>query len=297
MKALYSIAQVSKQAHHQYLSRLDAKVDRTALYLQLVDQAREMHPNIGLAKVYHLFYPTSIGRDAFVNLATMAGYALEKALPISWKGDGGLPYQNLLSGKAIREINQVWATDITYYLIGGEYYYISMIMDLYSRRILASCAAPSLHAIHSLKVLKQALKGRELAPDHGLIHHSDRGVQYTSITYTQLLKKKGIAISMCNSVYENTIMERLNGIIKNDYLIHWAPKSFAQLKRLLKKAVNNYNNCPHGSLGMLSPIQFEEKLKQIPLIQREILRIYTSKRAKFTDPNQLVLFDKNHFIV
>ncbi len=297
MSSLYSISGVSKQAHHQYMSRDQLKQDRTALYIQLVEQARMLHPVIGLAKVYYLFKPEGIGRDSFVNLATWAGYALDKAPLVSWKGEKVIPYQNLLSGKFFRDINQVWVTDITYYKIGADYYYISMIMDLYSRRILSCLVADSLHAIHSIKVLRLALKERKLAKEHHLIHHSDKGSQYTSIDYIKLLKKNHIGISMCNSVFENTAMERLNGIIKNDYLIHWSPKSFSHLKRLLKRAVDNYNHCPHGSLAMLSPIQFEMNLIEIPLRLRQKMEVYTIKKSKYYDPDQLVLFEKNQFIV
>ena len=137
MKDLYGIAGVSKQAHHRYMNRQLCKSDKTAFYIGLVEAARSMHPVIGLEKIYHLYKPLPIGRDGFINIATLAGYALDKPIKISWKGPRVIPYQNLLSGKCFTDINQVWATDITYYQIGKVYYYISMIMDLYSRRILA----------------------------------------------------------------------------------------------------------------------------------------------------------------
>jgi len=296
MKTLYSIAGLTKQAHQQYMVRTQSKQDRTALYIELVEQARMMHPVIGLEKVYYLYKPEGIGRDSFINIATLAGYALDKPLSASSKGQRVIPYQNLLTGKDFTGINQVWATDITYYLIGSIYYYISMIMDLYSRKIIACAVADSLHAVHSIKLLKQALKQRALPRDHGLIHHSDKGSQYTSLTYTQLLKKNGVGISMCNSVYENTAMERLNGIIKNSYLTHWDPKSFSHLKSLLKKAVNNYNHCPHGSLAMLSPLKFEQQLPNVALNQRMKMKVYTLKKSKPIDPNQLVLFDKSQLV-
>ncbi|MCB0837764.1 MAG: DDE-type integrase/transposase/recombinase [Bacteroidetes bacterium] len=296
MSDLYRIAGVSKQAHQQYMARFSAKEDRSELYLQMIEQARLLHPAIGLLKIYHLYQPEGIGRDAFIDLATLAGYALEKPLPASWKGGRVIPYQNLLSGKIFDDIHQVWATDITYYRIKEVYYYISMIMDLYSRKILAASVADSLHGIHSLKLLRKAIREANLPKDHTLIHHSDKGTQYTALAYTQLLKKKEIGISMCNSVFENTSMERLNGIIKNDYLHHWQPKSFSHLKTLLKRAVSRYNNCPHGQLGHKTPNQFIQNLPNVPLHQRTKLKVYTSKIPKYHDPNQLNLFDQNLFI-
>ena len=208
MSPFYKIAGVSKQAHQQFMSKISNKTDRTAYYIGLMEQARMMHPVIGLAKIYALYNPSGIGRIAFEQLGKMTGYALESRPIITWKGLRVIPYQNLLSDKLFNGVNQIWVTDITYYKIGNTYYYISMIMDLYSRKIIAYTVATSLHAKYSMKVLRAALKARKLPKNHQLIHHSDKGIQYTCNDYTKLLKKHQIAISMCNSVYENTNMER-----------------------------------------------------------------------------------------
>ena len=290
MKDLYSIAQISKQAFHQQMARESLKEDRSWLYIQMIQQARELHPVIGLEKIYYLFKPEEIGRDSFIHIGTLAGYALEKPPKTTFRGIDPVPYKNLLVGKYFSGVNQVWATDITYYKLHTEYYYISMIMDLYSRRILAHGLARTLHAHHSMVLLKEALKRRKLGKAHQLIHHSDRGIQYRAQAYLKLLTKHQIGISMCSSVFENTSMERLNGIIKNDYIRHWNPNSFSQLKKLLDRAVNNYNNCPHGELEMNSPLDFEKKLQQIPLNQRTKLSVYTFKKNKYENPDQLVLF-------
>lgn len=296
LNPFYKIAGVSKQAHQQYMSRLSNKEDKTAYYIGLMEQARVMHPVIGLAKIYALYEPQGIGRVAFEQLGKMAGYALDARPIVSWKGSRIIPYENLLSGKWFTAVNQVWVTDITYYKIADTYYYISMIMDLYSRKIIAYTVADSLHAKHSLKVLNAAVKARQLLIDHGLIHHSDKGIQYTCNDYIKCLKKHQIHISMCKSVYENTHMERLNGIIKNDYLVHWAPKSFRRLAQLLKKAANNYNDCPHGQLNMMSPNQYEEYLKNVPLSQRTKMKTFTFKQPKnLVDTNQLELFNSSLF--
>lgn len=297
MNPFYTLAGVSKQAHQQYMSRLCDQRDRTAYYLGLMAQARSLHPRIGLAKIYYLYDPEGIGREAFEQLGKMAGYALEAPPQLSWRGSRVIPYQNLLSDKSFNGADQLWVTDITYYKIGEVYYYISMIMDLYLRKIIAHKVAHSLQAMHSIAVLKAALKARPSRAKGGLIHHSDKGTQYTSSKYVRLLNKHHIAISMCNSVYENTNMERLNGIIKNDYLIPWNPKSFSQLKRRLDQAVKNYNDCPHGELNMMSPNQFEYHLKNVPLNQRTLVKVFTFKKTKMAvDPDQLQLFDPDLFV-
>lgn len=289
MSPYYKIAGVSKQAYHKQVKKISAQRDRTAYYLGLMDEARMMHPVIGLAKIYYLYEPQGIGRQSFEELGRLMGYSLEYKPKTSWKGRRVIPYLNLLTDKWFTAVNQIWVTDITYYQIGDHYYYISMIMDLYVRKIIAHGVSDSLQAHHSLKLLKKAIKDRKPAPNT-LIHHSDKGSQYTSNEYVDYLSKHKIAISMCNSVFENTSMERLNGIIKNDYLIHWRPKSLSQLKRLLNKAVINYNNCPHGQLKMKSPNRYEENLKNVPLSQRTKLKVFTLKRNKnLIDPNQLKL--------
>lgn len=297
MKELYAISGISKQAFHQHRQRRANQRDRTDLYVQMIEQARVWHPVIGLEKIYYLFEPEGIGRDSFIQIGTMAGYAQEKAPRTSWKGPGPAYYPNLLEGKSLNGYNQVWATDITYYRIGSKYYYISMILDLYSRRILVASVADSLHAFHSLALLKKAIRVRGIGPDHGLIHHSDRGVQYSSNGYVGLLKKKHIGISMCRSVFENASMERLNGIVKNDYLVHWKPSSFKRLQTLLKKAVKHYNHCPHGKLGMKSPLQYEQQIDNTPIQLRPQTSVFTFNKTKKENLDQLQLFDPNQFIL
>ena len=296
MKPYYEIAGLSKQAYHKEVKKIADKRDRTAYYIGLMDEARIMHPVIGLAKIYYLFEPEGIGRQAFEQLGTLMGYALEIKPTLTWKGNRIIPYQNLLSDKWFTDVNQIWVTDITYYKIADRYYYISMIMDLYMRKIIAHGVAHSLHAHHSVSLLKKTIKIHQPKP-HQLIHHSDKGIQYTCNEYVDYLNKHKIAISMCNSVFENTSMERLNGIIKNDYLIHWNPKSFRQLNCFLDKAVKNYNNCPHGQLSMMSPNRYELNLKNVPLSQRTKLKVFTLKRNKnLVDQNQLQFSFDNLFV-
>ena len=242
-----------------------------------------------------------VSENRVARLARLAGIQAQigyKKKPGVYGGKPSIVVDNTLDRQfSVDTPDRAWVTDITYYKIGDTYYYISMIMDLYSRKIIAFTVAESLHAKHSMKVLRVALKARQLPEEHQLIHHSDKGVQYTCNDYTKLLTKHQIAISMCNSVFENTNMERLNGIIKNDYLIHWAPKSFSHLKRLLTRAVTNYNNCPHGELDMMSPNQYEEYLSNVPLSQRTLQKVFTIKKSKnLVDPCQLELFNSKLFV-
>jgi transposase InsO family protein len=112
-----------------------------------------------------------------------------------------------------------------------------------------------------------------------LIHHSDKGGQYISNDYTNLLDSKGIAISMCNEVYENAHIERVNGIIKNYYLIHYGIKTENQLINGVEKAVFIYNHHrPHSALNKMPPVDFEVQLTTIPKDNRVKIQVFTIKQ-------------------
>jgi putative transposase len=136
-----------------------------------------------------------------------------------------------------------------------------------------------------------ALALRGLSHYHdGLIHHSDRGSQYVSDVYTDMLHDHGIQISMCNEVYENTHIERLNSTIKNQYLNRRNITTEQQLKKEVETTMATYNSKrPHKSLGM-TPEAFEAHIEKTPLKDREKMEIYTStENEEQTNPNQLNL--------
>jgi len=148
---------------------------------------------------------------------------------------------------------QLWVSDITYIRIKEGFAYLSLVTDAYSRKIIGFSLSHDLSTDNCLRALKMALTTR--LTDQPLVHHSDRGIQYCSVAYTQLLKKKGIAISMTQSgnPRDNAIAERVNGILKMELLqekyddIHTAIQS-------VKRAVTTYNTLrPHSSLDMMIP--------------------------------------------
>jgi putative transposase len=246
---------------------------------------------MGLKKLYHLIKP-NLGRDKFIELAKAND--LLATIPKSFKRTTfavkSSKYANLLVKKQVIDVNQVWVTDITYFRILDRFYYISLMMDLYSRKVISYCAAPTLEAIHSLDVLKNALLNRALTSYEGLIHHSDKGVQYFYNPYTELLEKNKIKISTCAMVLENSHAERLNGIIKNEYLEKFNIQSFQHLQKTLAKTVLLYNNeRPHLSLNLQTPNEFEENLKNIPVKNRQILTPFTENKKQI-NKKQIELF-------
>lgn len=279
MQDIYLLNGVSKQGHHQALQRERAWQDKRVFYVALMHEIREVHPAMGLRTMYEMSLPEGIGRDTFILLGLQAGFRLQ-FVPNPIRTTFSIPsrrYSNLLEEREFTDVNQIWTSDITYFFYDNRYYYIVLIMDVYSRRIVGWSIAENMRAENNVAALRMALILRGVKHYHqSLIHHSDRGAQYTSDAYTDLLIEYGILISMCREVYENTHIERLNGTIKNQYLKHYAIPNVKSLNHALNKAIETYNDKrPHQALKGKTPIQFENNLKELKLEERSPLKIFT----------------------
>ena len=228
-----------------------------------------------------MLQPDGIGRDGFIALGLQQGFRLksiEQQTRTTYSVKSNR-YKNLLGEEEFDGINQLWSSDITYFHLSGKFFYIVFIMDVYSRRIVGYSLADNMRAENNLVALQQALKLRGIK-DYGktLIHHSDKGSQYVSDDYTALLEQYGIRISMCNEVYENTHIERVNDTIKNQYLKRWSVGNVKELARKLSDAVKAYNEQrPHQSLKGMSPVKYEKHLEEIQKEKRKKMTIYTVK--------------------
>jgi transposase InsO family protein len=280
MNEVHRLCGVSRQAHHQALVRSLKENEKAGFYIQMMQDIRKEHPGMGLRSMYEMLQPDGIGRDAFICLGLEAGFRLQTIqrytrTTYSVKSNR---YKNLLVNKVITGINQVWSSDITYYYFEGRFYYIVLIMDVYSRAIIGYSIADNMRAEQNLTALKTAVQNRKIYHyDNTLIHHSDRGTQYAADAYTTALNDYGIQISMCKEVYENTHIERVNGTIKNQYLNRWNIQNLKELKNKLARAIHNYNHTkPHQSLYKLSPFQYEKELEKIPPEHHKQMIIYTT---------------------
>ena len=151
--------------------------------------------------------------------------------------------------------NRLWVSDITYIEGSKGFNYLSLITDAYSRKIVGHCLSENYSVKGTIEALRKALKENKIK--EGLIHHSDRGVQYCSKEYTSILKKKKVVISMTEngSPYENAMAERVNGILKTELLKSKYEDRQEAIKEI-DKAIAIYNNKrPHLSIGMLTPKQ------------------------------------------
>jgi len=276
---------ISKQAVFQYLKREDVFYAKLEELIVLVDELRSEHPGCGLEKMYYTLRPDFMGRDRFIEVFSGLGYGVKKIKNyIKTTVPAHLTYPNLIEGMQITRSNQVWQTDITYFYLNGEFYYIVFIIDVYTRQIIGYHVNYNMRVESNIKALKMALKQANIKKlSFGLIHHSDRGSQYGAKVYLNLLKRYGISVSMGLKGQENAYAERVNGIIKNEYLRRWDIKSFEDLKKKLKQAVDHYNEKRiHYSLpDKLTPNKFERLLKTQYSIERPVVNIYSENNPNW----------------
>lgn len=260
MNQLYEVAGISKQAFHQQLKRDNQCAIRDRSILMQVDLVRQDHPMMGARIIYDKLQPEGIGRDRFEELLLDSGYRVKRRRNYrrTTYAQSLYNFPNLIEGMKLDGPNQVWQTDITYFEMGGKFYFLSFIIDVYTREIVGYAVSKDMRAQANIRALKMAFRNTGKYGCKNLIHHSDRGKQFVSMDYLKLLLDKDIRLSHAYSAMENAYVERLNGIIKNDYLKHFNIKTYKQLENMLKKVVYRYNNQrPHQALpNHLAPKEF-----------------------------------------
>lgn len=280
MQQVNQVSEISRQAYHQQLKRDCSTGALHNHILELVREKRISHPRSGARKLFKMLdLQGQIGINQFESLISEKGLGVpikRSAYKTTNSNHPLFKYVNLLNGYKLTGVNQVWATDITYFILGGKVYYITFIMDVYSRRILGYTASESMGHANNLKVLQQSIKMRDSKGLDKLIHHSDKGSQFCSNAYIKLLESNNIFISMAGTSLENAYVERLNGILKNDYLY---PRNkvydLKSLNKELKEIVRLYNQeRPHSELGNLTPVRFEEKLKANPISMKIAMELF-----------------------
>ena len=264
MNELYKSLDISKQAFHQRMDRMYRLRSEKKQLLLFIHQIREDHPTMGARDMYFKLQPAIMGRDAFEHFCKEEGLVSKKVK--NWRrttdSTGVIRFDNLLKGMVFTDINQAWQSDITYYEINGRFYYITFIEDSFSRRILGYSTAKRLTTEQTtLPALQMAIKLRkkEKTIRAGTVFHSDGGGQYYDKAFLKLTRKSGFINSMCEHPWDNGKAERLNGVIKNNYLIHRDINSFEELKKEVDRTVLLYNKeKPHIELQRKTPNQFEK---------------------------------------
>ena len=264
MNAVYRTVGITKQAFHQRMNRQLAFLDQRAQLEVIVHKIRRDHPRMSARSMYRMIKPSCMGRDRFEAWCHDLGLKvkIKRNFRRTTNSLGVTRFENLVTHREVTHVNQVWVSDITYYRINEQFYFLTFIMDQYSRRIVGFAVSKNLRTENtSLQALHRALLNRQCQNLHGLIFHSDGGGQYYSKAFTATTRMHGILNSMAESVYENPYAERINGTIKNQYLKPYNPQSYSDLVRLTAKAVRMYNTQkPHSALKNLSPCEFENQL-------------------------------------
>jgi transposase InsO family protein len=173
-------------------------------------------------------------------------------------------YPKLIKDLTIHRPEHVWVADITFIdTVENGNCYLHLITDAYSKQIMGYELCNNMEASSTSKALKMAIKNRQYKDQH-LIHHSDRGLQYCSKTYTQTLNKNKITISMTENgdPYENAVAERVNGILKDEFGLSERLSTLAEANKLTTQSIKIYNSLrPHLSCQMLTPNKMHQQQK------------------------------------
>ena len=242
---------LKRDAYYKYQQRWKRYKSIESKVIQLVKEERKEQPRVGVRKLYEALLPSfkaahiKLGRDLLFDILR-ANNMLVKRKRAYAKTTNSYhhfhKYNNLIKDLVVTKPNQVWVSDITYIRTVKGFCYLALITDMYSRKIIGYDLSDSLELAGCLRALRKALWHTK--PAAGLIHHSDRGVQYCSHMYVNELKRKDIKISMTEEkhCYENAIAERVNGILKDEFYLNQCFFSTAHAKRATKSAIKVYNN-------------------------------------------------------
>ena len=264
---------VSTQAYYKHGDSLLRKLAEESFVVEYIRRIRQKDRGIGGDKLWHMYKENfgeehSVGYNRFYDIIEKHNLKVRKKKRRARTTDSNpdLPlYPNLIRELSPLRPNQLWVSDITYMVIylnaeSDEYdfCYLSVVTDYYTKEIVGWCVGETLEAKFAIEALRMALKRLDGHPTRKLIHHSDRGVQYASFAYTDILRNNNISISMteCGDPKENAVAERVNGIIKNELLMGMTFCSIEEVRNAVKAAVDFYNNeRPHMSLDWKTPAE------------------------------------------
>ena len=254
---------LSRQVYYRGSSSKKQKQNKAAVVISLVESVRRNMPRIGFRKLYYLLYAQlkelKVGRDKFLSILKANHMLIKPKRNYRITTDSHhrfRKHKNLVADVQITHPEQVWVSDITY--IGGRdrNCYLALVTDAYSKKIMGYDVSNSLATEGSLRALNMAIKQKKYKGR--TIHHSDRGFQYCSNDYQDALKKKKITPSMTESYdpYANAIAERVNGILKQEFLLEDYQVNIDMMKLFVEDAVRIYNTKrPHWSCYMKTPEQ------------------------------------------
>jgi putative transposase len=269
----------SRSAYYDWTNRKVEEETKDGLVLELIREHRRIHPKLGVKKLYVLISPDlerlgiKMGRDKLFDLLRSEGLLVKikrKYVVTTQSFARYSQYEDLFNFKEWSSIDQAWVSDITYIRLKDSFRYLFLITDAYSRKIVGWHLGNTMESQNAVEALKMALS--QCKSPEGLIHHSDRGFQYCSKVYTDILKKAKIKSSMgeAGNCYDNAMAERVNGILKTEYLLDGTFKDLKEAYSAVKQAIWAYNDKrPHLSLGMAKPSDVHKGISVFSSLKRK----------------------------
>lgn len=260
------------------------------LIVTMVKAMREKQKRLGGRKLWKVISKQlpagqQIGRDTFFDLLRHHGLLVRKRKTrvVTTNSFHWLhKYPNLIRDIVPLRPNHLWVSDITYIKTGVGFVYLFFITDAYSRKIIGWCLSETMEAKNAVKALHMALIQLPVNCKE-LIHHSDRGIQYCSTKYVKCLQRQGIKISMTENgdPYENAIAERVNGILKTEWLYDMNLLNYPEAKEAIRSIIEIYNTeRPHSSIEMLTPDEAHQMNGQLKRLWKSYRKIRTSEVAQ-----------------
>lgn len=262
---------MNRQAIYKRITTSDKRAKEYARVKELVEYQRMKMPRLGTRKLHYQLKEIlsqeqiKIGRDGLFKLLRAESMLIKPKrnyMKTTHSKHWLRKHPNLLLGKTLTRSNEVYVSDITYIKSRERTHYLSLVTDAYSRKIVGYHLSDDMSAEEVVKAIKQAAKGKTF--NSPIIHHSDRGLQYCSAIYQNELNKNRITPSMTEGYdcYQNALAERINGILKNEFLIHKCNNG-KELKQYIKQSIETYNNLrPHLSLNMKTPEYIHKKSRE-----------------------------------
>lgn len=265
MIQLCRILGISRQGYYKGRKKKQRKKLQQEIVLKLVQFHRRRMPMLGGKKLYKLLLgdlkrlDMKLGRDKFFDLLRDNGLLIKRKRRYAKTTNSSHRfriYKNLVKEIEVSRPDEIYVSDITYIRVDDSFCYLALITDLYSRKIVGYDISDSLNLEGCLRALKMAIRGKKDLS--GLIHHSDRGIQYCSSPYIDLLTEHEIKISMSEkgNPYENAVAERINGILKEEFMLSETFKTKKLAYRAVDEAIKTYNELrPHMSIDYMTPNQ------------------------------------------
>lgn len=290
MDTLCGLFGKTRQAYYKKKKERYKEAINDDLVLTVVNKIRERQNRLGGRKLLGLVarivpHEHLMGRDEFFDFLRRHNLLVRrrKTRAITTNSFHWLhKYPNLIKELSPERPNHIWVSDITYIKTGHGFAYLFLITDAYSRKIIGWHLSDNLGSENAIYALYMAISQLP-AECREVIHHSDRGIQYCSVKYVNVLQDHGIKISMTENgdPYENAIAERVNGILKTEWLYDMELHNYSEAKNAVDHIISIYNSeRPHSSIEMMTPDQAHNHTGKLKRLWKSYKRGNSTKNDK-----------------